>query len=222
MTTDPTIATAVDKGLGKVLIDMRTEAGTAQALGGALPGRVHVHGLRLRAKPTRRRCRSSSTRSSRRCAGSTRTPAQIAAKMPTDYYGGGGKSSAVHQGLRADVHPRRRDAAGRPGDRARGARLLRDPVKAKRHDIDLARPTPRSSPRPPRRTPGRDHSPTRPQVSPGARGNLRLIHPGLPYAARERLWCDPAAPPCCRDPTNRKTHGTQPRRRHPQAGSTRP
>ena len=37
MTTDPTIATAVDQGLGKVLIDMRTEEGTKQALGGLYP-----------------------------------------------------------------------------------------------------------------------------------------------------------------------------------------
>ncbi|MCW2756959.1 MAG: nitrate transporter substrate-binding protein, partial [Nocardioidaceae bacterium] len=37
MTTDPTIATAVDKGLGKVMIDMRTEEGTKAALGGLYP-----------------------------------------------------------------------------------------------------------------------------------------------------------------------------------------
>jgi NitT/TauT family transport system substrate-binding protein len=37
MTTDPTIANAVDKGLGKVLIDMRTEEGTRAALGGLYP-----------------------------------------------------------------------------------------------------------------------------------------------------------------------------------------
>ncbi|MEO6470983.1 MAG: ABC transporter substrate-binding protein, partial [Aeromicrobium sp.] len=37
MTTDPTIANVVDKGVGKVLIDMRTEEGTRKALGGLYP-----------------------------------------------------------------------------------------------------------------------------------------------------------------------------------------
>src|SRR5204862_88517 len=37
MTTAPTIAQVTDKGLGKVLIDMRTEEGTKAALGGLYP-----------------------------------------------------------------------------------------------------------------------------------------------------------------------------------------
>src|SRR5689334_3610048 len=37
MTTDPTIATAVDRGLAKVVLDMRTEEGTKAALGGLYP-----------------------------------------------------------------------------------------------------------------------------------------------------------------------------------------
>jgi NitT/TauT family transport system substrate-binding protein len=37
MTTDPTVARLVDSGDGKVLVDMRTEEGSVQALGGAYP-----------------------------------------------------------------------------------------------------------------------------------------------------------------------------------------
>jgi NitT/TauT family transport system substrate-binding protein len=37
MTTDPTVARLVESGQGKVLIDMRTEEGSVQALGGAYP-----------------------------------------------------------------------------------------------------------------------------------------------------------------------------------------
>ena len=37
MTTDPTVARLVDSGDGKVLVDMRTEEGSQEALGGAYP-----------------------------------------------------------------------------------------------------------------------------------------------------------------------------------------
>jgi NitT/TauT family transport system substrate-binding protein len=37
MTTEPTITAVQEKGLGKPLVDMRTEAGTKQALGGVYP-----------------------------------------------------------------------------------------------------------------------------------------------------------------------------------------
>ncbi|MFF9159922.1 ABC transporter substrate-binding protein [Streptomyces longwoodensis] len=37
MTTDPTVATVLDKGAGKILLDMRTPAGSEAALGGPYP-----------------------------------------------------------------------------------------------------------------------------------------------------------------------------------------
>ncbi|MDX2847607.1 ABC transporter substrate-binding protein [Actinacidiphila glaucinigra] len=90
MTTDPTVATILDKGLGKVLIDMRTPEGSRQALGGLYPSSslymqtewVNGH------KETVQKLANAFVKTLRWM--STHSAAEIAAKMPSDYAQGGG------------------------------------------------------------------------------------------------------------------------------------
>lgn len=56
MTTDPTVATILDKKLGKILIDMRTPEGSKQALGGPYPRPActcRPHGSTATRRPSR-------------------------------------------------------------------------------------------------------------------------------------------------------------------------
>ncbi|MET9876343.1 ABC transporter substrate-binding protein [Actinacidiphila glaucinigra] len=95
MTTDPTVATILDKGLGKVLIDMRTPEGSRQALGGLYPSSslymqtewVNGH------KETVQKLANAFVRTLRWM--STHSAAEIAAKMPSDYAQGGGQELYV-------------------------------------------------------------------------------------------------------------------------------
>jgi NitT/TauT family transport system substrate-binding protein len=91
MTTDPTVATILDKKLGKVLIDMRTPEGSKAALGGLYPSSslymqtewVNSH------KDTVQKLANAFVKTLSWM--STHSAAEIAAKMPADYAQGGGK-----------------------------------------------------------------------------------------------------------------------------------
>ncbi|MFF3560444.1 ABC transporter substrate-binding protein [Streptomyces sp. NPDC002574] len=91
MTTDPTVATVLDKKLGKVLIDMRTPEGSRQALGGLYPSSslymqtewVNGH------KETVQKLANAFVKTLAWM--STHSAAEIAAKMPADYAQGGGQ-----------------------------------------------------------------------------------------------------------------------------------
>ncbi|MER7811190.1 ABC transporter substrate-binding protein [Streptomyces sp900116325] len=92
MTTDPTVATILDKKLGKILIDMRTPEGSKQALGGLYPSSslymqtewVNSH------KETVQKLANAFVRTLKWM--STHSADEIAAKMPADYAQGGGKA----------------------------------------------------------------------------------------------------------------------------------
>ncbi|MFE7469023.1 ABC transporter substrate-binding protein [Streptomyces sp. NPDC057499] len=92
MTTDPTVATILDKKLGKILIDMRTPEGSKEALGGLYPSSslymqtewVDSH------KETVQKLANAFVRTLKWM--STHSADEIAAKMPADYAQGGGKA----------------------------------------------------------------------------------------------------------------------------------
>ena len=88
MTTDPTIASAVDKGLGKVMIDMRTEEGTQKALGGLYPAAsMYMDCSYVKENPkTVQKLVDAFVRTMKWIH--THSAAEIAAKMPKDYNGG--------------------------------------------------------------------------------------------------------------------------------------
>lgn len=85
MTTDPTVATLLDKKAGKVLLDMRTPEGSQQALGGPYPSSslymqtdwVNGH------KDTVQKLVNAFVKTLKWM--STHSAADIAAKMPADY-----------------------------------------------------------------------------------------------------------------------------------------
>ncbi|MEV5202438.1 ABC transporter substrate-binding protein [Streptomyces sp. NPDC053720] len=91
MTTDPTVATILDKKLGRILVDMRTPEGSRQALGGPYPSSslymqtewVNSH------KETVQKLANAFVRTLKWM--STHSADEIAAKMPADYAQGGGK-----------------------------------------------------------------------------------------------------------------------------------
>ncbi|MFG2785553.1 ABC transporter substrate-binding protein [Streptomyces prunicolor] len=85
MTTDPTVATVLDKKMGKVLIDMRTPEGSQKALGGPYPSSslymqtdwVNAH------KGTVQKLVNAFVKTLKWM--STHSASEIAAKMPADY-----------------------------------------------------------------------------------------------------------------------------------------
>lgn len=89
MTTEPTVSQILDKKLGKVLVDMRTPAGSKKALGGPYPSsslymrtdwaNSHKQQVQKLANAFVKTLRWMSTHS----------PEEIAAKMPADYAQGG-------------------------------------------------------------------------------------------------------------------------------------
>ncbi|WP_031512960.1 ABC transporter substrate-binding protein [Streptomyces sp. NRRL F-5123] len=95
MTTDPTVAQILDKGIGKVLYDMRTPEGSRQALGGLYPSSslymntdwVNGH------KDTVQKLANAFVKTLGWM--STHTPEEIAAKMPADYAQGGAQLYAA-------------------------------------------------------------------------------------------------------------------------------
>ena len=91
MTTDPTVAQILDKGLGKVLYDMRTPDGSRQALGGLYPSSsLYMNTAWVNShKPTVQKLADAFVKTLTWM--STHTPEQIAAQMPSDYAQGGAK-----------------------------------------------------------------------------------------------------------------------------------
>lgn len=88
MTTDPTVETAINQGVGKVLIDMRTEQGTEQALGGLYPASsLYMDCDYVKQNPkTVQKIADAFVKTLGWI--STHSAAEIAAKMPKDYSGG--------------------------------------------------------------------------------------------------------------------------------------
>ncbi|WP_335936150.1 ABC transporter substrate-binding protein [Streptomyces sp. PTD5-9] len=92
MTTDPTVATVLDKKIGRILVDMRTPEGSRQALGGLYPS----SSLYMRTdwvdghKDTVQKLANAFVRTLKWM--STHSADEIAAKMPADYAQGGGKA----------------------------------------------------------------------------------------------------------------------------------
>jgi NitT/TauT family transport system substrate-binding protein len=95
MTTEPTITAVQEKGLGTPLVDMRTEAGTVQALGGVYPASA----LYMRNdwvashQPTVQKLANALVKTLRYI--DTHSAAQITDKMPPEYYAGVGKAQYV-------------------------------------------------------------------------------------------------------------------------------
>ncbi|MBY8878691.1 ABC transporter substrate-binding protein [Actinacidiphila acidipaludis] len=91
MTTDPTVAQILDKGVGKVLYDMRTPDGSRQALGGLYPSSsLYMNTAWVDShKETVQKLANAFVKTLKWM--STHTPEEIAAKMPADYAQGGAK-----------------------------------------------------------------------------------------------------------------------------------
>jgi len=140
MTTDPTIATVVSKGLGKVLIDMRTEEGTRAALGGLYPAAsMYMDCSYVDDNPeTVQKLVTAFTRTLGWI--STHTPEQIAAEMPTDYNGG---DPQLYAESIKDSSPMfttdGRMPEGGPETVLDVLGTFSDVVKAQRDDIDLSK-----------------------------------------------------------------------------------
>jgi NitT/TauT family transport system substrate-binding protein len=90
MTTDPTAEQIKEKGLGDVLLDMRTESGTKKALGGLYPASsIYMDCNYVKAHPkTVQKLANAFVKTLSFI--NSHTGAQIAAKMPAEYAGGSG------------------------------------------------------------------------------------------------------------------------------------
>jgi len=87
MTTDPTIANIEARGLGKVIVDMRTEEGTKAALGGLYPAASLYMGCEyVKANPAVVQKVVNAFVKTMKWI-DTHDAAEIAAKMPADYAG---------------------------------------------------------------------------------------------------------------------------------------
>jgi NitT/TauT family transport system substrate-binding protein len=88
MTTDPTVETALNQGVGKVMLDMRTEQGTEQALGGLYPAAsLYMDCDYVKSNPqTVQKVANAFVKTLQWI--SSHSAADIAAKMPKDYAGG--------------------------------------------------------------------------------------------------------------------------------------
>ncbi|GCD88387.1 ABC transporter substrate-binding protein [Nocardioides sp. LS1] len=140
MTTDPTIATVVSKGLGKVLIDMRTEEGTKAALGGLYPAAsMYMDCAYVDENPKTVQKLVNAFAHTMRWIGS-HTAADIAAEMPTDYNGG---DPALYEKAIGDSSPMfttdGRMPEGGPETVLDVLGTFSDVVKAKKDDIDLSK-----------------------------------------------------------------------------------
>ena len=101
MTTDPTAAQLVTSGKGKVMIDMRTEAGTRAALGGLYPASsLYMDCAWVQAHPDAvQKLATAFVKTLRWIKG--HSPDEIAAKMPQEYAAGNPKLyvQAVHDSI---------------------------------------------------------------------------------------------------------------------------
>ncbi|MFI6447423.1 ABC transporter substrate-binding protein [Kitasatospora sp. NPDC050543] len=95
MTTDPTVANILDKGLGKVLYDMRTPEGSRAALGGLYPSSSLYMNTDWveKNRDTTQKLANAFVRTLKWM--STHSPEEIAAKMPADYGQGGADQYAA-------------------------------------------------------------------------------------------------------------------------------
>lgn len=140
MTTDPTIATAEKQGVGKVLIDMRTEEGTRQALGGLYPAAsLYMDCGYVQDNPqTVQKLANAFVHTMQWIHG--HDAAEIAAKMPTDYNGG---DPALYEKSIEDSSPMfttdGRMPEGGPETVLDVLGTFSDVVKAKKDDIDLSK-----------------------------------------------------------------------------------
>jgi NitT/TauT family transport system substrate-binding protein len=140
MTTDPTIANVVDKGVGKVLVDMRTEEGTRAALGGLYPAAsMYMDCSYVEQNPeTVQKLVNAFVHTMQWI--NTHTADEIAAKMPTDYNGG---DPALYAQAIKDSSPMfttdGRMPEGGPETVLDVLGTFSDVVKAKREDIDLSK-----------------------------------------------------------------------------------
>jgi len=140
MTTDPTIATAVSQGLGKVLIDMRTEEGTKAALGGLYPAAsMYMDCAYVKKNPeTVQKLVNAFAHTMAWIAG--HDAKDIAAKMPTDYNGG---NPALYRKAIEDSSPMfttdGRMPEGGPATVLDVLGTFSETVKAKKDDIDLSK-----------------------------------------------------------------------------------
>lgn len=138
MTTDPTIATAVSKGLGKVLIDMRTEEGTKAALGGLYPAAsMYMDCAYVKKNPKTVQKLVNAFVKTMKWIGS-HDASDIAAKMPTDYNGG---DPALYEESIKDSSPMFTPDGvmpdGGPETVLDVLGTFSDTVKSKKDDIDL-------------------------------------------------------------------------------------
>ncbi len=88
MTTEPTVSRALNTGLAKVLVDMRTLEGTRNALGGTYPAAsLYMMESYVKANPeTVQKLANAFTKTMHYIA--THSAQEIAAQMPKDYYAG--------------------------------------------------------------------------------------------------------------------------------------
>jgi NitT/TauT family transport system substrate-binding protein len=98
MTTDPTAAQLLSTGKGKVLLDMRTEAGTRAALGGLYPASsLYMDCAWVQAHPAQvQKLAGAFVKTLRWIKG--HSAEEVAARMPADYNGGNPQlyAKAVH------------------------------------------------------------------------------------------------------------------------------
>ena len=140
MTTDPTIANVVSKGIGKVLIDMRTEKGTRAALGGLYPAAsMYMDCSYVQKNPkTVQKVVNAFVRTMGWI--SDHSPEEIAAKMPSDYNGG---DPALYANAIKSSSPMfttdGKMPEGGPETVLDVLGTFSDVVKSKRKDIDLSK-----------------------------------------------------------------------------------
>ena len=140
MTTDPTIATVTSQGLGKVLIDMRTEEGTKAALGGLYPAAsLYMDCSYVEDNP---KTVQKVVNAFVKTLGwiSTHDASEIAAKMPADY--AGGNPDLYVQSIKDSSPMFTTDGVmpeGGPETVLDVLGTFSDAVKSKKDDIDLSK-----------------------------------------------------------------------------------
>ena len=140
MTTDPTIAQVTDKGLGKVLVDMRTEEGTRAALGGLYPAAsMYMDCSYVDKNPqTVQKVVDAFVRTMKWI--SAHDAGDIAAKMPADY--AGDDPQLYLQAIKDSSPMFTSDGVmpeGGPETVLDVLGTFSDTVKAKKDDIDLSK-----------------------------------------------------------------------------------
>ena len=140
MTTDPTVAKLVQSGQGKVLVDMRTEEGSKQALGGAYPSSSLYMDCDYVAghKDAVQRVANAFVRTLQWM--SQHSAQEIADKMPADY---AGSDKALYSSAVKDTLPMFTSDGVMPADGPKTVlsvlATFNPNVKGKESQIDLAK-----------------------------------------------------------------------------------